>query len=344
MAHEVIVVSNGLAQNRLKPLRERDNITIVASRTNLGFSRGCNRGAATARGEYLLLLNDDTEVEPGWLDSLVRTARAVPSAGAVGAQILFPDGRLQEAGMILWNDGSTTHIGMGLPPNTKRYMGVRHVDFCSGCCLLIDRRAWHLLEGLDPVFFPAYYEDADLCMRLRQAGFTVLFDPKAQVKHSRSASSELGWRTFLAERNSRIFMSKWNVELGTHGVRPDNPSSDLDAVAKEVRRAARTGAALASAASRRGTHLEGTITATSPPPRLRSEASAEASGQPSTAAQSDMLLIELAAAQQELLLKDEFIEQLTRDRQALQRIRGAMRYLPIPQPMLRRIGGWMRSP
>src|SRR5688572_20916906 len=147
---EVVILLNGASPDVVDYLnRCVFGARIVSSDTNLGFAGGCNRAAAFALGEYVVLLNDDTEIEPGWLEALVETADAHPKAGAVGSRVLFPNGSLQEAGCVIWNDGSTMPIGRNSAPGSNAFTYRRRVDYCSACSLLIRRSVWDALGGMD---------------------------------------------------------------------------------------------------------------------------------------------------------------------------------------------------
>ena len=222
--YEVIVVCNGatpdlvlFAQRRLRGAR------VVVSDVNLGFGGGNNYAASLARGELLLLLNDDVVVEPGWLDALVAAMDEHPEVAAVGSRILFPDGSLQEAGSILWNDGSTAPIGRGLPADTQAYLYRRHVDYVSACSLLVRRLAFDEAGGFDPRYHPAYYEDVDFCLALRAAGRRVLYEPASQIRHHESLSTENRFKQFLFKRNGAQFREKWAEEIAAQ--EPADPTS-----------------------------------------------------------------------------------------------------------------------
>src|SRR3984957_11102138 len=155
---ELGVVGNGAPLTRLPGLQRHEDIVLIRSDTNLGFAGGNNLAAGIARGDLLVFLNDDTVVEPDWLDHLVLTAEADPGIGAVGSRILFDDGSLQEAGGIIWGDGPTTGMGRGLPAGSAEYMYVRDVDYVSANGMLVRRRAWEEVGGFSEDYFPAYYE------------------------------------------------------------------------------------------------------------------------------------------------------------------------------------------
>jgi GT2 family glycosyltransferase len=225
VGHETIVVANGTSLGALHPVQHRDDVVLLRSRVNRGFAGGCNWGAEHARGEYLVFLNDDTEVTPHWIEYLLATASR-QRVGAVGSRVLQGDGSVQETGSVLWHDGSAHGVGRGLPPGSRAFGAVRDVDFVSGCALAVRRAAWESVGGMDEAYFPAYYEDVDLCMRLRDAGFRVVVDPRAVVRHAESASSDPDYRRFLHLRNRATFMSRWGQRLRDHDTAGD-PDLDL---------------------------------------------------------------------------------------------------------------------
>jgi GT2 family glycosyltransferase len=208
----------------------------VSTRVNLGYGAIVNRAAQIARGEYLVLLNDDTEVHDGWLEPLVETADRRPKLGVVGSRLVFGDGSVQESGALLWSDGSATNVARGQARNDPRYQEERRVDYCSACSLLVRRSTWDRIGGFDDAFFPAYYEDVDLCMRVRQSGEEVWVQPRSEVFHQLSASTSGAYRSFLLDRNREIFAERWADELAA---RPEPPREGDDlAIARAVWRSA----------------------------------------------------------------------------------------------------------
>ena len=235
LAVEVIVVSNDASQAIKDALRSRtDGVRLIESRANLGFGGACNLGVSAARGEFVVLLNDDAVIAPGWLEHLIATAEANPRAGAVGSLILFPDGRIQEAGSVVWADGSTRPVGRHEPGDSLRWMFVRKVDYVSACSLLVRRRAWDQIGGFDAQYHPAYYEDVDLCLALRANGYDVLFEPRSRVWHHESASSDDRFKRYLFARNQKRLAAKWADQLALRELpAPESPA----AVARAMRRA-----------------------------------------------------------------------------------------------------------
>jgi GT2 family glycosyltransferase/glycosyltransferase involved in cell wall biosynthesis len=230
VAHETIVVANGTALDALHPIQHRDDVVLLRSRVNRGFAGACNWAAEHARGDYLVLLNDDVQLTPHCLEYLLATASR-EGVGAVGSKVVFPDGTLQEVGSVVWSDGSAQGIGRGLPADSRMYGAVRDVDFVSGCSLMVPRAVWNAVGGMDEGYFPAYYEDVDLCMRLRVAGLRVLVDPRAVVVHAESSSSLLDDRAFLHVRNRERLVSLWREDLAD---RVPSGAADLDLAVRQA--------------------------------------------------------------------------------------------------------------
>jgi GT2 family glycosyltransferase len=218
---EVVVVANGLGDDELSSLRKRDDIVLVRSAVNAGFSGGNNLAARYARGRYLLLLNDDTVVEAGFIDRLLSAFERDPLIGAVGGTILWPDGTLQEAGSVLWGDGWAAHVGAGFPADSTAYHYVRYVDYLSANGLLVDRHAWDAIGGLDEQYFPAYFEDTDLCLALWDRGYRVSYEPRARLRHLEGQSTSTLFREFLMIRNRAQFVAKWSAVLQNYADHPD---------------------------------------------------------------------------------------------------------------------------
>jgi GT2 family glycosyltransferase len=235
IAYEVILVLNEPAPELESQVDELvRGTTILRSRVNLGFAGAVNLGAAEARGEYLVLLNDDAEVLPGWLEALVETADRRPDLGTVGSKVLFPDGTTQEIGAVIWSDGSATNVGRGLPGDSVRYNFERRVDYCSGCSLLIRRSTWIELGGFDEDFFPAYYEDVDLCLRVRALGQSVWVQPRSAVTHRLSASTGGQYRSFLLEHNRLLLLRQWSETLAAHEPPTEGPFTVDRAVSRAM--------------------------------------------------------------------------------------------------------------
>jgi len=232
VSREILVLLNDADVDMRAMLDARaTDVRVLESPVNLGFAGGCNRGAAAATGRYLAFLNDDTEVEAGWLESLVEIADPDPRVGAVGSCILSLEGSVQEAGSIIWQDGSTLGVGRGEPPESPALAFVHQVDYCSACSLLVRREAWNAVGGFCEDYFPAYYEDVDFCLSIRALGYRVLYAPCSRVRHCEGGSSDPGFRVFLHRYQRRRFRHRWGHVLPAF--EPPNPES-----AAAVRRAA----------------------------------------------------------------------------------------------------------
>jgi glycosyltransferase involved in cell wall biosynthesis len=144
---------------------------------------------------------------------MLATTAAYPQCGLVSSTYLHPNGTLQEAGSILWSDGSTCGVGDGLPPG---YMGFeRRVTYGSGGSLLIRREVWDLVGGMSEDYYPAYYEDIDFCLSAAQAGWETWYQPASIVIHERSASTNPILRSFLMEKSKEQFKRRWQNVLTT---------------------------------------------------------------------------------------------------------------------------------
>jgi O-antigen biosynthesis protein len=231
--YETLVIANGAGERAAQDIAEAAPwARVLSTAVNLGFGGGCNLGARAAAGNFLVFLNDDAEVEEDWLEALLETAERNPRVGAVGSLVLFADGTVQEAGSIVWRDGSTLGVGRGLALEAYAHREVRQVDYCSGCSLLVRRSAWDVAGGFDPRYYPAYYEDVDLCFELQRRGWGVLFQPRSRIRHHEAASSDARKRLFLVLRNRKFFVEKWRQELERR--EPAEPTS-LTAIARAVR-------------------------------------------------------------------------------------------------------------
>jgi GT2 family glycosyltransferase len=186
---EVIVVDNASSDLTGALLERLDGARIVRNPDNRHFVRAVNQAGALARGEALLLLNNDARVTPDAIGAAWDRVAGEPDIGAVGGPIELLDGTLQEAGSIIWNDGTCVGYGRGGDAWSAETQFRRDVDYCSGAFLMVRRALFERLGGLDEAFAPAYYEETDLCMRIRQAGSRVAYEPLARISHFEFASA-----------------------------------------------------------------------------------------------------------------------------------------------------------
>jgi GT2 family glycosyltransferase len=205
-------------------------LRVFRNATNGGFIEACRLGAAAAVSEFLIFLNNDTVPLADWLPPLLGTFEQFPSVGAVGGKLLFPDGRLQEAGGIIFRDGSAAHFGRGNPaPSHGLFSFVREVDYCSGALLATPRALFEQLGGFDEVYRPGYFEDTDYCFRLRNLGFLTFYQPDSEVVHVEGATAGTDLSRGMKQHqqtNCQRFRERWWRELAEQPQRPVQFDSD----------------------------------------------------------------------------------------------------------------------
>jgi len=200
--------------------REIENVVVgtkyLRNDTNLMFLRNCNQAAKTARGEYIVFLNNDTQVLYNWLAPMVHLMDTDAAIGMVGAKLIYPDGTLQEAGGIIWSDGRGANYGRGDNPNSPEFCYVKEVDYISGAAIMIRKALWQEIGGFDERFAPAYCEDSDLAFEVRKRGKRVVFQPASKVVHyegvSNGAEITTGVKKYQVENQDKL-EEKWRETL-----------------------------------------------------------------------------------------------------------------------------------
>lgn len=219
---EVIVVDDGSPDDTYESLaREAPGITVVRHSFPRGFNQACHSGVNASRAPLVVLLNNDTEPCALWLDELQAVFERWPDTGIAGSQLIYPDGSLQEAGGIVWGNGEPWNYGKGCNPREPRFSYTRLADYVSGAALAITRQVWDRVGGFSPEFSPAYYEDTDLCFKVRAAGHGVRYAPLSRVVHyegisnGKDTATALGMKRYQ-EIHKPLFENKWQARFEGH--------------------------------------------------------------------------------------------------------------------------------
>jgi GT2 family glycosyltransferase/glycosyltransferase involved in cell wall biosynthesis len=220
---EVIVVDDASTDETVfAALVLSGGVRLLRNGRNLGFLDSAAAGIAAARGRVMFLLNNDCEVQEGWLDYLVETLARDPSIGIVGSKLLFPNGLLQEAGGIIWRQATGMNYGRGEDAQNPRYCFMRDADYVSGAALMIKRSVFDAVGGFSEEFKPGYYEDTDLCFKVRSIGHRIVVQPRSKVIHHEGVSSGTDVNGRGMKRYQRInqgkFLVKWFDVLQSHSV------------------------------------------------------------------------------------------------------------------------------
>jgi len=219
---EVVIVDDCSPDNTATILEFVRGVTLVKNNSNKGFIGACNIGANIAKGEYLYFLNNDTEVTNDWMDALLQSFHDFPGTGFVGSKLIYPDGRLQEAGGIIWKDGSAWNFGKLQDPSLPIYNYAREVDYCSGASIMVPRFLFEKLGGFDSHYAPAYCEDADLALKIRDQGYRVIYQPMSTIIHYEGITSGTdvngaGAKSYQVENMKKLF-TRWQGRLSKHQI------------------------------------------------------------------------------------------------------------------------------
>lgn len=217
VAYEIIVVDNGSRPEEKSIIRHACDVhgaRLIELNQNLFFGEANNIGVEAAQGDTVLLLNNDVLVTPDYIAPLLQALETAHGAGAVGAELRYPGGQLQEAGGYVRQDGWTIRHGLARSPaSILSEPGLHIVDYCSAACLLMRRDVFLAAGGFDPLFDPGYFEDVDLMLRLRAMGLFTYCCAGNAVIHRESATSKTIWsnprRAAIIHRNHRKFVERW---------------------------------------------------------------------------------------------------------------------------------------
>lgn len=212
-----IIIADDVSSDETKEIGKYiKNINLIRNDKNQGFLLNCNNAAKDARGKYIVFLNNDTNVQVNWLESLVELIESDSKIGMVGSKLVYPDGKLQEAGGIIWNDASGWNYGRFDDPEKSEYNYVKEVDYISGASIMIRKKLWENIGGFDERYIPAYCEDSDLAFEVRKNGFKVMYQPQSIVIHfegiSHGTDEKSGLKKYQVE-NKVKFEEKWKKVL-----------------------------------------------------------------------------------------------------------------------------------
>ena len=217
---EVIVVDDGSSDETRSLSEVVANVTYVRNDTAQGFIRACNLGASKARGQYVVFLNNDTEPTSRWLDELLFVFDTFEGVGMAGSKLLYADGKLQEAGGIVWNTGNPWNYGRAANARAPQYNYARQADYLSGAAVMLPRSVWDAVGGFSEEFCPAYFEDTDLAFKVRAQGLKTVYAPMSVVYHfegmSNGTSTASGIKRYQ-EINRPKFKRKWGAACRFNG-------------------------------------------------------------------------------------------------------------------------------
>lgn len=225
ISYEIIIGDDCSSDETSHILDYVKNIKVNRNKNNLRFLLNCNYATKLAKGKYILFINNDTNVQPYWLDSLIETIESDSKIGMVGSKLVYPNGSLQEAGGILWKDGSAWNYGNKSDPDASEYNYRKEADYISGASIMIKSSLWKKIGGFDRRFVPAYCEDSDLAFEVRNHGYKVVYDPFSIVVHYEGISNgtdvNQGVKKYQVE-NSNKFYEKWKDVLKEHYPNAEN--------------------------------------------------------------------------------------------------------------------------
>ncbi|MDB8545132.1 glycosyltransferase [Turicibacter sanguinis] len=216
VTYEIIIGDDVSNDETVNIFDYAENIKVNRHEKNTGFLMNCNDAAQVAIGKYVLFLNNDTNVQEDWLEPLVSLIESDEKIGMVGSKLVYLNGKLQEAGGIIWDDASGWNYGRLDDPNKPEYNYVKEVDYISGACIMLSMKLWKEIGGFDQRFIPAYYEDTDLAFEVRKRGLKVVYQPKSMVVHFEGISNGTDLNSGLKKYqvvNLEKFKEKWAKEL-----------------------------------------------------------------------------------------------------------------------------------
>jgi len=206
---EIIVVDNGSTDGTTTYLKGLKGIKRILNTENLGFAKACNIGAKASKGDYILFLNNDTEVQKGWLEPMIETIESSDDIAIVGSKLLFPSSTIQHAGVVITKDLIPTHIHYNVSSEKPFVNKKREFQAVTAACLLIKKKDFEKVGGFDEEYINGY-EDVDLCLKIKELNKKIVYDPRSVVIHHESISEG---RFNKNDHNTKVLFRKWGEKL-----------------------------------------------------------------------------------------------------------------------------------
>ena len=218
--YEILIIENNSTEAETfqyyEELKKDSRIRVISREGPFNYSAVNNLGAREARGEQLLLLNNDTEViSPDWIQEMLMYTQR-PDVGAAGAKLCYPDGTIQHAGIGIGITVAAGHYHRGFPGDSGGYFSrlqyAQNVSAVTAACMMIPRKVYEEMQGLDESY-PIMFNDVDLCLRIRQAGYLIVWTPRAELTHyeskSRGSDRDTPEKKKFFIRETNRFLRKW---------------------------------------------------------------------------------------------------------------------------------------
>lgn len=209
MNYEVVVVDNASTDGVAEFLEGQEDITLILNKVNRNFAGACNQGAEKAKGDILVFLNNDTEVQTDWLREIDRTLSSLDRVGAVGVRLLFPDGKIQHAGVVISPDKLPRPIYSRERADLSGANKEREFQIVTAACIAIPKNVFQKVNGFDEKYKNGM-EDVDLCLKIKDLKYKIIYNPKSVVTHHESVAPG---RFRYNQNNTDLYMGRWKAAI-----------------------------------------------------------------------------------------------------------------------------------